>query len=444
MWKTVQIGKRILGQAKSVSRARRTFLSEAYQCREAWDRRLQSPIIKKIDPSLFFNELDQKLQTVGKCSGIDVDIFANAIITDEQLEELMNIVYRVRLTPEASNVLPSTSHAFIRAFLNSPKAGEVVEILHDRLNYGIFPDHFTFNLLMDTFIKQKEFALAANVASLLMLQEDDEHPICNALAVYSCHMFLKNPIGWELPEPEVDDTEEIKIRVPYLRNPYFDDHFDLVEPRHLVGKTLDFFGKKIKDDTTLGRTLRLRGLILFGKYDRLSELIKEWSSQQDGVYEEILELIQKDLDKFTVPEEAEKIEKLKDDLKNLNGASLKKGNLTEIIEKRVKDAIELQAERDISKQCEIYDEWEKTRQSILEAHLDELQKQARLKNVEKIKKDLEERERILTFFEQEEEIELEIEKLESKEEKIDMTSKQARRVFRVDENYVPPQIVKRS
>ena len=49
-----------------------------------------------------------------------------------------------------------------------------------------------------------------------------------------------NPIKTELP-PEPED--EVKVRVWFADNNYFDDHFDLKQRRHLIGKTLAKFAK---------------------------------------------------------------------------------------------------------------------------------------------------------------------------------------------------------
>lgn len=52
---------------------------------------------------------------------------------------------------------------------------------------------------------------AAKVSALQMLQEDWSHPITAHLALYSCHMYLKNPEPWEDPvvTEEPGDDEEV-------------------------------------------------------------------------------------------------------------------------------------------------------------------------------------------------------------------------------------------
>lgn len=409
MWKTLSTGQRIVLRLRNTI-SRRTFLSNAYKCEEAWNKRLDSALLQNVKPREMFFELSQKFQNAGKVSAVDIDIFANAINDDSLVNELIDLLHKLRLTVETSNTLESTHHAVIRYCLEHNQTELLLEVLNDRLNYGIFPDHFCLNILMDSFIKQQDFASAAKVATLLMLQEDSEHPISNALAVYSCHKYLEDPDKWIAPEPPKDEsTEVIKVRVAYIRNPYFDDHFDLVEPSDLVGKTLVFFGKIMND--TLGRTCQLRGLILYKKYTAATDLIKEWlqAGIEKVVYSDVLQLIKDDISKIPEDKITDDIKALITELSKLENSDLMKEDLTEAIENKVKLAISQQAEQDISQQHQVYLDWEKNRMLRLQAHFNELDRENRLANIAKMKKDLEEKEQILTFFEREEQIELQIE-----------------------------------
>ncbi|XP_012523784.1 uncharacterized protein LOC105829470 [Monomorium pharaonis] len=426
---------------------RRLFLSEAYRCEEAWSRRLESPLLQKIDPMTMYIQLDQKYGNVGKVSAVDVDIFINSITDDTYMNEMLKILHNLRQSVETTNILDSTHHAVIRYLLQYNYIQELHEVLNDRLNYGIFPDYFDYNMLMDHFIKKEDYASAAKVASLVMLQEDTSHPITNALCLYSCHRYLENPDDWKKPEPLVEDTskEEVKIRVRYLRNPYFDDHFDLTDPKDLVGKTLSFQGRHRID--AIGRTCQLRGLILYKKYDDVLNLIKKWLEmmQDKIVYEEIFELILKDNSELQ-DQDAEKFKLVEAQLSVLKEKQNLKESFIEALENLVKVAVNKEAENDISKQCQAYLDWEHERISILETQKKAIDRERRISNIEKIKKDLEEREQLLTFFDREEEIELQIEKIQEEErkedERIRAMPKSAKKLRQLvaTETYVPPDV----
>lgn len=78
---------------------------------------------------------------------------------------------------------------------------------------------------------------------------------------------------------------------------------------------------------------------------------------------------------------------------------------------------------------------------VLQDQLDVIDKQRRLAEVKEMKKDLEERERVITFFENEEQIELQIkEKLEREKE---LYGDEEQASIDLEDNYVPPEIVKK-
>lgn len=314
---------------------------------------MKSSLLQRIEPMTMFAELEQRYGSAGKMSAVDVDIFVNSLTDNSYVDEVMKILHNLRQSTETSSTLDSTHHAAIRYFLQHDFIQELHEVLNDRLNYGIFPDHFDYNLLMDHFVKRKDYASAAKIASLVMLQEDADHPITNALCVYACHKYLENPDDWKKPEiPQDTSKEEIKVRVEYLRNPYFDDHFDLADPRDLVGKTLSFQGKHRTD--ALGRTCQLRGLILYKKYDDVLNLIKEWleTIQDKIVYEEVFELIAKDNGNLQ-DQDIEKFKLVEAPLALLKEKQNLKENLIETMENLIAAATKEEAEKDISKQCQV-------------------------------------------------------------------------------------------
>ncbi|XP_015187511.1 PREDICTED: 28S ribosomal protein S27, mitochondrial-like [Polistes dominula] len=447
MLKSIKFGKNAFLKIRNSRTSRRLFLTEAYQCQDDWNRRLESPILQKLKSSDFYLELESKYNNVGKFSPLDVDIFANIVSEKSEGNELMDVLYKLRLSAEACNIFDSTHYAVIRFFLKHNNVDDLFEVLNDRLNYGIFPDHYCYNILMDKFIKDKDFASAAKVAGLLMLQEDSDHPLCNALSVYSCHKYLENPSDWKIPEVKEDDTtEEIKIRVPYIRNPYFDDHFDLVDPLKIVGKTLVFQGKQMNN--SLGRTCQLRGMILHQKYTQAKELVNKWLNKikEDIVHEEVFDLIQKDnanIPEDQITEELKDLQIVLDTLKNNN---LHKENLIERIENEIKSAVDQCTATDISEQKKIFLEWEKIREETLKNQQMLMDKQLRLANIQKIKEELRKKERLLTFFENEEQIELEIEKkqqvVKEEDEKLAKRPKTLKKLSKLVEeaSYVPPTI----
>ena len=211
---------------------------------------------------------------------------------------------------------------------------------------------------MDHFIKKENYASAARVASFLMLQEDFGHPISNAFALYSCHKYLENPDSWKGIDPESlkepEPKEEVKIRVPYIINPWFDDHFDLWKPSDLTGKTLFWIGSLM--DNLIGRTCHVRGLVLYKKFNLANKLLKSWNKNQikNVVYKEVFDLIKKDNPEIFSKEGNEEVEEVKSLLSELeNSKRLYEMNLTEDLQNHLKECIKTKADEDITHQNKV-------------------------------------------------------------------------------------------
>ncbi|XP_072384840.1 uncharacterized protein [Diabrotica undecimpunctata] len=398
----------------------RTFLSQAYYCQEVWDRRLNSPILQKVNNDEFFYELDQKYQKTRELSAVDVDIFVNSIKNGHYVDELLDIVHKLRLTAETCNMLSSTNHAVLRTLLQYSSMETLVNVLDDRLNYGIFLDYYTANILMDICWKKNDFTSGARIASQLMLQEEVEHPVSKNLSLLHCYNYLLKPEGWpEYQKPE-EPEEEVKVRVKFLRNPYDDEHFDLRDPNKIVGKTLAMFTKG--NDDPLNKSFNILGNTLFGKIDKVNDSIKDCQTKSIPIIKEVIELL---------PPESE----VKELVNSLKQESL---NVQEILKKSIENAIQVSSERDIADQCKIFQQWEEDRIKALEIQRERLSKIRRLKNIEDIQKELKEKETRLWFFEKEEQIELTIEDGQAVVSKEDKVVKEE-----TDENYVPPEVQSR-
>lgn len=316
MWKQVCRNK-FLVQTTNV----RYFLSNAYKCSEAWESRLQSPILQKIRPDLFYYDLERKFQQRGKICAVDLDIFVNTIKDNTLLHELSDLVHKMRLTAETSNTLTSTSHAIIRHHLDysDNDLENLIYLLDDRLSYGVFLDSFTANLCLDKMIKLKNYRMAAKVASFLMLQEDFENPINRNLSLYACYKYLENPVSFDdlvknqhtdedlaseisaamkeadpktKKQKKRDRKEEIRVRVNYLRNPYFDDHFDLRNSYHLVGKTFLAISQYL--DGTIRNSIQLIGYCFYEKYNDGIKFIESLNSQ-NHLHKDAVEIAKKQL-----------------------------------------------------------------------------------------------------------------------------------------------------
>lgn len=273
----------------------RTFLTNEYKCNDTWNKSLSSPVLSKINLNDFYIQLDQNYGSKGTISAIDVDVFANAIKDPLHLEELKDLLHKLRLSAETGNILESTSHATVRNFINFGYIDELVGILKEPLNYGVFLDDFSANILLNELLKEEKFELAANVAALVMLQEEFTNELTCTLCQYSCYKYIISytPPQQAPPEDKPKKVEEIKIRVKFLRNPYFDDHFDIKDTYLLSGKTLAWVSEHKSD--ILNNNLQIIGWLIYQKYDKLLSLCKELSQVKSfQIYNEVLDILMKE------------------------------------------------------------------------------------------------------------------------------------------------------
>lgn len=123
---SLRSNNKFLLQICKSTKLNRTFLSESYSCQDAWNQRLNSPLLSKIKPIDFFLDLDQKFQTSNRVHAVDIDIFANIIQDESHADEIADLLYKIRNTKETSSTLQSTHHAVVRYYISV------------RLNYKFF------------------------------------------------------------------------------------------------------------------------------------------------------------------------------------------------------------------------------------------------------------------------------------------------------------------
>ncbi|XP_072942231.1 uncharacterized protein [Epargyreus clarus] len=417
----------------SVILPKQTFLTNEYKCLDAWNAQISSPLLEKLNLHEFYNILDQNFTSKGVISAIDVDMFANAVKDPSYMEELRDLLNKLRLSAETGNTLDSTHHATIRKYIEYGDMQELVNILRDPLNFGLFMDFYTANILLDKLITSQNYNLAAEVASVIMLQEDFSNEITCSLCQYAAYKYLTT-MEPPVEQPPVQDNKKVevkKIRIKFLRNEYFDDHFDIKDLSLLSGKTLALISKHINDN--MSNNLQIIGWLYYKKYDKLIETCKLMSKATSfKLYKEVIEIITKesskaDDDNKTILENCTAI---------LTKTPMVDVSLEESIKISIENAINKVQNKDILSQKELFNSWVKIREEKLEEQAKRLDRAKRMKLVELKQKEMKEQEQKLWFFENEEEIDLEIEN-KSKLEDASAQNDQKK----ADETYIPPEIL---
>lgn len=445
----------------------RNILSSEYFCKQDWDKRLQEPVFSGVNAGKFNSKLNlflfifitsnhqllisildefffamkERIKMKMPVEPIDVDIFAN-VTSQENLEECVYFLTLLRENKRTAYTLNSTHQAVCRTFLESGAADKLLTILQDPLKYGVFPDNFSFNMILDHFLEKSDFVNATKVAHLYMLQEDFS-PITNILSLNAVYGCLTDPIQKEKlctieqkpaneeetkNSDENDDDEAQYVRVPYVRNAHFDDHFDLKDPLLLTGKTLYLIGMRYGG--IIGRTSQLIGLALWRKWKLAESFINKLpaDSPEGQLAKGTLELITSAVELSTETDEEAKcfLEKLKNYEKLFTGE-----DIYHLVKKDLSLIPQLEP-ADISELKSNFGKWSVDRANALKEQLEKFMREEKIKEIKSMRKELELKERKLYFFENYNKIEMEY--TEAKKKLDELKASEAA------EEYFPPLI----
>lgn len=337
-------------------------------------------------------------------------------------------------------MLASSHHAFVRLMLEDDALLEqLVEVLSKRVEYGIFPDQFTYNLLLDRLLDTGRLEEAAKVAVLRMLQEDFDSLIGNYLSLKAVGDYLRTgeikPELFSEPKPEADeenaegdeDEEEVEyVRIPYLRNPFFDDHFDIKDTTSLIGKTFYLVGNAIGDSNReLSDNCVLYGLALYKRWTQALEFLNS-NLNTLRLSDDLCELIEK----FVTSQKIEDSNagELLDKLKNCKGRTGK--TLEQSIEAAVSTIGQLEID-EIVKLKDVLRAFAKGRETKMKQDLDDLLKLEMIEAIREKKQEFKNRETKLYFFEN-------IENFKLLEHEAKVKIKEAEDSMKIEVDYVPP------
>lgn len=366
-----------------------------------------------------------------------MDIYLNKVTGKEFSVEFENVLHRLRRSRHTANTLPSTPAAAVRYFLDTEQYDMLIKILQNRLDYGVFPDCYTSNIIMDTFLRKGNYRDAVKTAIEMMLQEDTGNLVSRTLVVYACHMYLRDPKPdpWNPNPPLVndeDDDEEIFVRVPNVTNPFFDDHFDLNEPNHLIGKTLMLFCDKV--DEVLHRSYYLIGCGLYQKWASAAAFLENGSGKGEFVTRSAVEKFKEDMTHDGGLAEGHETRARLEELLRVSESRASSGDLNDLVQREL-GKIHGQEEADIEAQKQNFVSWREGRQRALEEQTDTFLRQQTIEAIRARKKELGEKEELLYAFENWDQIEMKMTEVQAE---IDAHAAKEN----VQEEYIPPEVQK--
>lgn len=420
----------------ATSTIRAAILSPEYRSGDLWKARFQCPIVNNNE---LIKMINNKILANDTLSNLELDVFINVSSPSteyrDQLREAARLLSGFRKTLMAHRLLPSTPHAVCRLFLDSAAIPSLVTMLDDRVKYGVFPDSFATNLILDAAIESKQYALAAKIASLVMLQEEfGLNHITDKLSLLSLSQYLDaktdfqdwpqcdssqdpvlieksgddeyqtgdaedEPKAEKKEEPEDDEEDEDDaeyIRVPFLRNPYFDNHFDIKNPRVICGKSLTSLGRTLEaSNVDLSRRAHLLGSILQGSWDEAVDEAKRCKASKIKMgpsKETLLHYIENlnDLEAL----EGEKKQQLSE---SVNALSAEGPSLSDLARKECDDLKELETS-DINELKSNISAWSEMREETRQAELNRIRRNQLRAEIEAKKDELKRKEDYLYYY----------------------------------------------
>ncbi|XP_020818016.1 uncharacterized protein LOC110191493 [Drosophila serrata] len=362
-------------------------------------------------------------------TNIDLDLFVNP---DNRPMDLVDRLQKLRKQKEASMV-PILPSVLVKQLLDSTNPHEAISVLRNPTQYGLFLDQFSSCFLMDVLLHSGHAVEAAQVAALVVERGLCNNELVEALSLQSFHAFAKDFKPFESsqppqPPPKASDVE--KVRVKFLRN-YPEDASESTEEKKLGRAMIRLATAGEGSLKEIKENIALIGYVLTGQLNEASNFLAKAGAT---LHKETLTIA------LSVTESL-KTEGSEALLKSLQEAAEKSGKsntIQELLEGSVKRSSEKFEPKLLAEYEESYKAWAKKFDDAVKYQLETQSLDQRRESIRKTLSELETKRQNLWYFENKDDIDIQIYKKKVYYPKRWFGKKKKPKA--VDTFYVPPTI----
>ncbi|XP_017045358.1 uncharacterized protein LOC108090933 [Drosophila ficusphila] len=330
-------------------------------------------------------------------TSIDLDLFVNP---DNRPMDLVDRLLKLRKQKEAT-LVPLLPSVLVKQLLDSTNPQEAVSILRNPTQYGLFVDQFSGCFLLDYFLHNSHAVEAAQVATILVDRNLCNNELIEALVLQSFWTFAKDfkPFESSQIQPPAKNAEVEKVRVKFIRNYPEDDRENTEEKK--LGRAMIRLASGDGTLKELKQNITLLGYILSGQ---VPEALNFLAKNQAALHKETLTIARSVAEILKLEDSEELLKSLEETLNKSN----KSNAIDDLMQNIVKGSAQKFEPQLLADYVGSYEEWAKKFEYAIQHQLEAKNLSNRKASIQKTLDELEAKRQNLWFFENQDDIDIQI------------------------------------